>query len=239
MQYGYEHFKRRLIFEDMAWHGGPRPGEEMPGFDLPTTDGGRLRKEDFVGVRPLLLSFGSVTCPMTADAGPQLRHLYEQLGDRVAFATLYVREAHPGDRFPQPTTFEQKLDFARALEERDALPWPVAVDNLNGELHQRLDPKPNACYVMDTDGRAAFRALWSNDREGVLRSALEDVVAGRTPVSERNGRLVPMMRGLAHIDEVLERSGPTAKRDLLRQAPPMYAMAKLAALATRKHTVAA
>ena len=50
---------------------GGAPGEEMPDFDLPTTDGRRLRKADYVGVRPLLLSFDSVTCPMTADAGPE------------------------------------------------------------------------------------------------------------------------------------------------------------------------
>lgn len=39
MEYGYQHFKRELLLEDMAWRGGPRPGEAMPDFDLPTTDG--------------------------------------------------------------------------------------------------------------------------------------------------------------------------------------------------------
>lgn len=146
----------------------PRPGEQMPDFDLPTTDGDRLRKADFVGVRPLLLTFGSVTCPMTADA----------------------------------------------------------------------DPKPNACYVIDSGGRVAFRALWSNDREDVLAGVLEDVIAGRSPVVERNGRFVPMMRGLARMDETLERSGATARRDVLRQVPPMYAMAKLAGVVRRRSRTA-
>ena len=63
MEYRYQHFKRQLLFEDMAWRAGPRPGEPMPDFDLPTTEGGRLRKRDFVGVKPLLLTFGSVTLP--------------------------------------------------------------------------------------------------------------------------------------------------------------------------------
>ena len=62
----------------------------------------------------------------------------------------------------------------------------------------------------------------------------EDVVAGRSPLNERSGRLVPMMRGLARMDEMLERSGPAARRDLLRQAPPMYAMARIAGLARRR-----
>jgi len=176
---------------------------------------------------------------MTADADPKLKQLHQRFGDRVTFATLYVREAHPGDHFPQAGTLERKLEFARALKERDGLPWPVAVDAVDGELHQKLDPKPNACYVMDTEGRVAFRALWANDRVDVLGGALEDVVAGRSPVGERSGKMVPMMRGLARMDEALERSGPTARRDLLRQVPPMYALAKLAGLASRKDRLAA
>ncbi len=233
MEYRYQHFTRELLFEDLAWRGGAPVGEQMPEFDLPTTDGGRVRKADFVGVRPMLLSFGSVTCPMTIDANPKLKHLQEQFGDRVAFVSLYVREAHPGDRYPQPQTMEQKLHFARELKERDQLPWPVAVDDIDGTLHRQLDPKPNGAYMMDTDGRVAFRALWSNDREGVLRDALEDLASGRSPATERSGRMVPMMRGIAHMDEMLERSGPSARRDVRRQAPPVYAMAKMAGLMRR------
>jgi peroxiredoxin len=64
MEYRYPHFKRRLMIEDTAfgsYRGGPSPGEPVPDFDLPTTDGGRVRKSDFVGRRPLLLTFGSIT----------------------------------------------------------------------------------------------------------------------------------------------------------------------------------
>lgn len=51
---------------------------------------------------------------MTASAGPALKRMHEEFGDRVGFVTLYVREAHPGERYPQPETFEQKLEHARA-----------------------------------------------------------------------------------------------------------------------------
>jgi hypothetical protein len=61
MEYRYAHFKRKLLMEDMGFSAGPPPGEPMPDFDLPATDGGRVRKSDFVGERPLLLIFGSVT----------------------------------------------------------------------------------------------------------------------------------------------------------------------------------
>lgn len=61
MEYHYEHFKRRLLMEDMSFRTGPRPGEPMPDFELLTTDGGHVRKEDFVGKKPLLVTMGSFT----------------------------------------------------------------------------------------------------------------------------------------------------------------------------------
>lgn len=61
MTYRYPHFQRRLLYHDLKFEGGPAPGEEMPDFELPTTDGGSVRKSDFVGQRPLFLTFASFT----------------------------------------------------------------------------------------------------------------------------------------------------------------------------------
>ena len=61
MEYRYPHFKRELLMEDMGFSAGPPLGEPMPDFDLPTTNGGRIRKSDFVGERSVLLIIGSFT----------------------------------------------------------------------------------------------------------------------------------------------------------------------------------
>lgn len=53
------------------------------------------------------------------------------------------------------------------------------------------------------------------------------------------GSLVPMSHDRAHMDEALEQAGRSARRDLLTQAPSMYAMARLAGLARRKQRAAA
>ena len=167
---------------------------------------------------------------MTASAGPVLKRLYQEFGDRVAFGTLYVREAHPGERYPQPETLEQKLAHARAYQARDQIPWPVAVDDVEGTLHRALAPRANAAYLMDTAGRVAFRALWSND-ERVLREGLEGVLAGQPlRIGERQPRVVPMVTGMGRMYELLDFAGPQAKRDMLRDLPPLYGMARLAAL---------
>lgn len=96
---------------------------------------------------------------MTASAGPALKKLYSEFGDRIDFLTVYVREAHPGDRYPQPHNLERKLQHAREYRDRDGIPWPVAVDDVEGTLHRALDAKPTAAYVMTADGRIAQRVL--------------------------------------------------------------------------------
>src|SRR6056297_792346 len=113
MEYRYAHFQSELMQEDTSFLRGPRPGESFPDFDLPTTDGDRVSKQDLVGQRPLLVTFSSITCPMTADASSVLRPLYDEFHDQVSFLSLYVREAHPGENFPQPDSMEEKMQHAR------------------------------------------------------------------------------------------------------------------------------
>ncbi len=230
MKYGYPHFKREMLLEGLYFGGGPAPGLPMPRFDLLKTDGDRLRKSDFVGRRPLPLTFASITCPMVASNAPALKRLHKGFGDRVAFVTLYVREAHPGERYPQPEAFEQKLEYARAYKGRDQIPWPVAVDNVEGDLHRALDPKPDAAYVMDTDGNVVFRTV-SSSNERVLREGLE-AIASRQPlaVGERQPRVVPLLKGVGMTYEVLDFAGQEAKEDFRRELAPIYLLVRLAAL---------
>jgi len=124
LDYRYSHFTRAILLADMAFRGGPYPGQTLPDFDLPTTDGDRVHKRDFVGRRPLLLTCTSITCPMAATMGPGLRRLHAEFGDQVAFVTLYVREAHPGEGYPQPATLDQKRAHAQAYQALERFPWP-------------------------------------------------------------------------------------------------------------------
>lgn len=165
---------------------------------------------------------------MTASAGPVLHDLYSAFGDRVAFLALYVREAHPGDRYVQPQDFDTKLAQAREYAARDEIRWPVAVDDIDGTLHRTLDAKPNAAYVIDTDGVVAFRALWTNHSEP-LRGALAAVAEGRRgALGESQAKATPMLSGTGSMWQVLSGAGPVALRDVARQAPPMWLSARLA-----------
>lgn len=229
MDYAYKHVSSDILSEDMQFReGAPKPGERLPEFDLESVGEGRVRTFDLIAQRPVLLITGSFTCPMTASSNPILKDLHDRYGDRIDFVTLYVREAHPGEQWDQASVAEEKQAAARALKERDDLPWLVLVDDVDGSVHRRLDEKPNAAYLTDRTGQIVFRSLWAGDKRG-LTEALDAVARGaRPPEEESTRRLVPMARGVGTMREMTRRAGPRAQQDLWQAAPPMGAMAWLA-----------
>lgn len=121
-------------------------------------------------------------------------------------------------------------EIAVSLLARSLIPRTVAVDDLEGSLPQALDPKPNAAYVIDIDGRVFARVLWSNDLASV-REALQGVVAHR-PIRnpKRSNNAVPLLRAMGRTDEVPGAAGPQARQDFRHALPPVYGMARLSCL---------
>lgn len=228
--YRYDHFTTKLLIHDGSFHNGSsRPGETLPEFDLPTTDGTRIVTEDFVGERPLFLVTGSITCPMTASAMPALKRLYAQCGDDVRFVMLNVREAHPGENYPQPATMEEKMNHARVLKDLYQVPWTVAVDDLDGTLNTAMDAKPNSAYLMDKDGKIVFRSVWARDLRGNIRRPLERAAQEEPPAKDESRALLrPVILASGVIDEVMKRAGPTAVRDHWRSNFPLQLAARVA-----------
>ena len=225
--YRYQRFTTGLLLDDLRFgKEALAPGGRLPESDVVTTEGERFKITDFIKEKPLLLVFGSMTCPMTQSSKPTLKRLYSDYGDKVAFVMLNVREAHPGETWPQPETPEEKLEHARALKASDAMPWTVAADDIDGSLHRALDTKPNAAYLIDRDGTVVFRSLWARD-EGALRRALDAISQGeRPPKPQSRAMLLPVSRAVGSVDGVIRGAGSGAQRDMWRAFPPM-AMAAL------------
>lgn len=228
-EYRYKRFTTDLLFRDLRFAmDSAAPGDPVPEFELITTDGKRLQRDDVFRGKPVLIIFGSMTCPMTASAAPTVQALYEEFGDRIDFIMMYVREAHPGERFSQPESIVDKLEYSEALKEFYGIDWTVAADNIDGDLHRALDPKPNSAYLMDSEGSILFRSLWAADGNA-LHSTLAAVAAGRAPVSRESVALIgPVTRAMGQVQAVMERGGPQAVRDLWRAAFPMALAGRVA-----------
>jgi thiol-disulfide isomerase/thioredoxin len=223
--YRFEHLALSEIMKDMRFSASdPAPGEHIPEFDLPVVGGGRFRSRQ-LGELPVLLIFGSSTCPATDSAAPGLNDLHRSFGDAVRFVLVNVREAHPGESVSQPRTLEAKMDNARRMRALHGIAYEVAVDDLDGTLHRALSPKPNSAYLIGTDGAILFRAHWANDT-AALRTALEQAAGGTQVSPTRSGGVASaMLRMLRYIPGVLDRAGRKAWTDMWRIATPLAAVA--------------
>jgi len=219
-----------ILINDMRFNKGmPAAGDSLPEFNLTSTSGERITWQNFGG-RPVLLTVGSITCPLTASSIPALKRLCQEFGSEIEFIMVNVREAHPAENLGQPETFEEKLEHARVLKEQYEIPWTVVTDDLDGSFHRSLDTKPNSAYIVDRDGVIAFRSLFATD-ERSLHEALTAVVTGKDPSkTESQAMFAPMARSFGYIQEVLGRAGPQAKRDMWRAAPPVVIAGFVASL---------
>lgn len=225
-RYRFERLTLPIVLRDLRFDkADPGPGDRVPEFDLPTLGGGRFRSREFANTGPVLLIFGSITCPMTDNAAPGLNELYLRFGDRVRFVLVNVREAHPGKAIPQPETLEAKIAHAGQLCDLHGFGFEVAVDDIDGGLHRAMGPKPNSAYVIGVDGKILFRAHWANDTKA-LAVALDAVASGESPRATRSGGVIKsMLRMLRNLAPVLDRAGSGAWADMWRVAPPLAALA--------------
>ncbi len=234
-EYRYQRFTTRLLFNDLRFRrDAAAPGDTFPEFKLITTDGTNLVNDDVFDGRPVIFIFGSMTCPMTASAAPAIEELQDEFGDRVNFIMLYVREAHPGEHFGQAETIEEKLDHARALQTFYDIDWTVAVDNVDGDLHRALDPKPNSAYLMDGAGTILFRSLWASDH-CALRKALDAAAIGLPLPMKQSTRMIgPVIQAMGYVHDVMRRGGPQAVKDLWLAGFPMALAGRVATLFSQR-----
>lgn len=215
--YNYDRFsfasepEERRFFSDHA----PALGSTAPDFELETVEGRAFRLSATPKV-PIVIEFGSYTCPLflsRVEAMDDLAHRF----DDVLFTIVYVREAHPGEVTPQPTTIRQKRENAIKLIEQDSISRALLIDDIEGNTHLRYGGGYNSVFVLDQSKRVVLRRFWNEPSD--VRRVLVDLRSGLRPVpfgSLRFGSpsLTPQPGPL-----ILERGGREALLDFAQDAP--------------------
>jgi hypothetical protein len=199
------------------------PGDMAPDFALQDIDGKTWRLSELRG-QPVVLIFGSGTCPMTTGSLPGLNMLHqERRHDGVQWLMLYVREAHPGEEMPAHQSIEQKRQQARRLRDEDGVEWPILVGELDGTTHSQYTELPNHLFLIDTQGRVAFRSEFAH--APTLWRALNQLEASGWlgPVDEGVDKTMHMVGPTAYGWTGPSRGGRTAINDLVKGAPPLAA----------------
>jgi hypothetical protein len=81
-------------------------GRPTPNPSLVSLDGSKyFQLLDFArGSRPLVVNFGSCTCPVFMERLQQFGEIVEEFSSVADFLTIYIEEAHPTDEWKLKVT---------------------------------------------------------------------------------------------------------------------------------------
>jgi tetratricopeptide (TPR) repeat protein len=157
-----------------------------PAFSLK----GLTREGTVTAEGPVVLVFGSYTCPKFRFGAPILNRLYERYGARVPFKMVYVQEAHDGGEWqstintregidqPPARNTEEKISYATSCARKLHIPYPLAADGMDRAVENAYHAWPSAVYIIDRDGRIAWASrLGELELDAVaMEAAVREVV---------------------------------------------------------------
>ena len=149
--------------------------------------------------KPVVLVFGSYTCPKLRGSAADLKRLSEQYRGQVDFRLVYIREAHAeggpeaqwqstinardGVSLPPARTLPEKREHAELCVRKLDLPFAAVVDGMDGAAETAYQAWPSRVYVVGRDGRVIFNSRLGeqNFHPAELDTALREMLAKRGP----------------------------------------------------------
>lgn len=152
----------------------------------------------FAGLkRPVVLVFGSYTCPKLRSSASDLKRIAEQYHERVDFRLVYISEAHAnggaesqwqstinqkeGIDMPAARNLAEKQEHAALCLRRLTLPFGVVVDGMDAAAERAYQAWPSRLYLVGRDGKVGFQTrLGELDfHADDLERAIREILAGR------------------------------------------------------------
>jgi hypothetical protein len=145
-------------------------GRAAPDFTLPELRSGEpIRLSDSWGERPLVLLFGSFSCPRLFGELGEVRRLYEEFGEQVDFRLVYVREAyHDNPEFAKYLRDHPGAEeCGRVLVGADfyGLDFPCVL--ADSRVEREYDPYPARMLVFDREGEVVFDSQSARNPAGL------------------------------------------------------------------------
>ena len=169
---------------------GPKRNEMAPDFTLPDVATGKnISLRDFRGMSPVVLIFGSYTCPNFRSSAGALKALQAKYGAQARFLLIYIREAHAagdwqstrnereGVALPQAQALAEKQNHAVMCSRTLHLPFQALLDGLDNKVESAYGAWPSRAFVIGIDGHVRYSTRLTeldfsvNDMETALRSA--------------------------------------------------------------------
>lgn len=144
-----------------------KSGEDAPDFCLRSLDGRReVTLSTLRGGKPVVLVFGSYTCPYFRGHIQQLNETFDKYSGVAQFYLIYIKEAHPLEDglipenaalepIPAPATLAERAEVAAICAARFDVKMPILIDDVNDAVSQQYQAWPYRVYVIDPEGQIA------------------------------------------------------------------------------------
>jgi tetratricopeptide (TPR) repeat protein len=169
-----------------------KPSGRAPDFALPEVGSGKIvALRNYKGKTPVVLVFGSYSCPNFRAASAALEELYTKYGRHIPFLLIYIREAHTGQSWESGRNTREgvKMEEARTLAEKKGhammcsrnlqLRFPAVVDGMDGAVEKAYAAWPSRAVVVGIDGKMLYNSglteldFHAEEMEAALKHAME------------------------------------------------------------------
>jgi tetratricopeptide (TPR) repeat protein len=147
----------------------PQRPATAPDFTLPdVATGKKVSLSQFRGKSPVVLIFGSYTCPNFRASADALKKLQAKYGAKAPFLLIYIREAHAdgdwqstrnereGVSLPQAHLLSEKQDHAAMCSRALHLPFQALLDGMDNQVEAAYNAWPSRAFVVARDGRVLY-----------------------------------------------------------------------------------
>ena len=144
-------------------------GEQAPDFTLRDLDGRPASLSDYRGRIPVLIEFGSLSCPIVTGRTGRLDKLAEHYQGRAQFWFLYGNEEHPGRgetrgssygaylALPQVKDYDDRRERARVFRDTVKISRRMLVDEDGPDsVAARYSIRGHAFVIVDIRGRISW-----------------------------------------------------------------------------------
>ncbi len=138
----------------------PAVGEPAPVFVLKDLDGKDCRLSDRLGRTPLVIEFGSATCPYCVGAAEGMDDLARKDEGKAEFLFIYCREAHPDQAGMRMLTNKEELPVLPQTQERE--------DRARRARSYCSAKQPTARVLVDVDGPGSVQDLYGGGQNQVI-----------------------------------------------------------------------
>jgi len=154
-------------------------GEMAVNFTLKDIHGNEFVLSRLLAEKPVVMVFGSFTCPPFRRLCAANDTLSDKYGDQVHFIIIHVRESHAvdtgrpslytydeeGNPIYESQTYDERLEVARKTVAAEGITVPVLVDEMDNPLWCTYGPAPNIAYLIATDGTIVEKQGWYQPQE--------------------------------------------------------------------------